>query len=79
VDHLPHGVLVGGHQPGDRWHGGAAGRRHDDQRAAHPGRAMLAAPHDLLQLAAFLIGEPPCSYSLCHRHLPGSMADADHH
>jgi hypothetical protein len=36
VDHVPHGVLMRGDQPGDRWYRRAAGGGHDDQRAAYP-------------------------------------------
>jgi hypothetical protein len=68
VDHPPHGVLIGLHQRGDRGHGGATGRRHDDQGAANPDPVVFAAPHDLLELAAFRIRQPPCPYLLCHRH-----------
>src|SRR6266704_2500581 len=36
VDHVTDGVGIGLDQPGDRRHRGAAGRRHDEQRAPHP-------------------------------------------
>jgi hypothetical protein len=36
VDDIPHGVLVGGDQPGDRRHRGSGCRRHDDRCSADP-------------------------------------------
>jgi hypothetical protein len=51
VDHLPHGVLVGGDQPGDRRHRIAAGRGEHHHRPAVADHALghlrLAAAHDL--------------------------------
>ena len=53
-----------GHFPNEQ----AALKVHDDHGAEYPYRPVLAAPHDLLQLATLLIGQPPRPYPLCHRH-----------
>jgi hypothetical protein len=49
-------------------------RRHDDQRLADPDRAVLAAPHDPLQPAALVIGQPPRPYRPGHPPTPLSTA-----
>ena len=77
VDDLPDRVLIGLNQPCDGRHRGSAGRRHDDQSAADPDRPVPAAPHDLLELATLLIGQPPCPYPFCHRHHPMTEAVVD--
>jgi hypothetical protein len=59
MDHVTNGVLMPGDQPGNRRDGRLGRRRHDDQRTTCPYRIMLAAPDELLQLAAFVLGQPP--------------------
>jgi hypothetical protein len=66
VNHIAHGVLVSGHQPGDRRNRCPRRRRHDNHRSADPDRAVLAPAHDLGQPLAHLIGEPARSDWLCH-------------
>ena len=56
VDHIAHGVLVGGDQSGDRRHRCSRGRSHDDRGPADPDRAAASATHDLGQRLTFVIG-----------------------
>jgi hypothetical protein len=66
VDHLPDRVLVALDEAGDGGDGVSAGRGHDHHRAAQSDRGSGAAPDDLLQALAFLIGQPACSNRVCH-------------
>jgi hypothetical protein len=70
VDHLTHRVLVRLNQPGDRRYLRPGRRRHGDHRPAHPDRLVLAPPHDLLQPATLVLGQPPRPHRPGHQHHP---------
>jgi hypothetical protein len=67
VDHIPDGVLVGGHRPGDRRYRRPGRRGHHDQRAAHPERPVLAAPHHLPQSAPLVLRQASSTDRFSHR------------
>lgn len=67
VDHITHRVHIGD-QPGDRRHRRPRRRRHHDHRPADPDQPVLATPHDLLQAAPLLRGQPSRTHTLAHHY-----------
>ena len=66
MDHIAHGVLVRGDQPGDRRDRGPGRRCHDHGGAADPDRVAASTTHDLGQNLALVIGQSSCSDRVSH-------------